>query len=69
MSRPTRGNARKYHTLPYVSNALNASTETVKRWHAKDLLPPPTLINIYGVRYYSDQWIADAKRTVAEKLG
>jgi DNA-binding transcriptional MerR regulator len=69
MSRPTRGNARKYHTLPYVSQELNASIETVKRWTLKSLLPPPTFVNIYGVRYYSDQWLSDAKQIVAEKLG
>ena len=56
-------------TTTQVAKQLGMKAGQVVSWVERGALPPPTVIDNNGVRYFDQEWLKKAKGTVKSKKG
>ena len=65
MARPTLSEGHKYRTTAQVQEALKLSREEFNRRLGQGILPAPTYVNGYGLRFFDENWLRIAKAIMA----
>lgn len=66
MARPRVSNEM---TTTIVARELGMGIRQLKHWIEGGVLPPPSWTDANGVRYFSDEWLAEAKKIVDRRRG
>jgi len=61
MAGPRIAELYKYMTLPQAAKRLGLHQAKLRRRLKDGLLPPPTYINEYGLKFFDEGWLKQAK--------
>jgi len=61
MAGPRIDELYKYRSLPQAAKRLGLHPAKLRRRLKSGILPPPTFINEYGLRFFDDHWIRQAQ--------
>jgi len=57
MAGPRIDELYKYMTLPQAAKRLGMHQAKLRRRLKASLLPPPTFVNEYGIKFFADDWL------------
>lgn len=61
MAGPTINERYKYMTLPQAADRLGMHHAKLRRRLRDGIFPPPTFINRYGLKFFDEEWLSEAK--------
>jgi len=61
MAGPRIDERYKYMTLPQAARRLSMHQAKLRRRIKAGILPPPTYVNEYGLKFFDEDWIREAQ--------
>jgi hypothetical protein len=61
MAGPRISELYKYMTLPQVAERLDMHPAKLRRRLRDEIFPQPTFINKYGLRFFDEKWLENAR--------
>ena len=68
MAGPRIDELYKYMTLPQAAKHLGVHQAKLRRRIKAGVLPPPTYVNQYGLKFFDEGWLKDAKAIIANSF-
>ena len=62
MAGPRVSERYKYLTLPQAAQRLGIHQAKLRRRLKDGILPPPTHINEYGLKFFDENWVTEAQK-------
>lgn len=67
MPRPRISELHKYYTTGSAARELGLSLEELYRRLNQGVLPAPTYVNAYGLRFFDDNWLHIARAVIDQE--
>ena len=61
MAGPRIDERYKYMTLPQAAKRLGMHQAKLRRRLKANILPPPTFVNEYGLKFFDEDWLREAQ--------
>ena len=61
MAGPRIDELYKYRSLPQAAKRLGLHPAKLRRRLEAGVLPPPTFVNEYGLKFFDEEWIKEAQ--------
>ena len=55
-------------TLPQAARRLEMHQAKLRRRLKASVLPPPTFVNEYGLKFFDEDWLREAQTTLVQSL-
>ena len=68
MAGPRIDERYKYMTLPQAASRLNMHQAKLRRRIKAGVLPVPTYVNEYGLKFFDEHWLKEAKAILAKSF-
>lgn len=64
MAGPRIDELYKYMTLPQAAKRIGLHQAKLRRRLKAGVLPPPTFVNEYGLKFFNEDWLREAQATL-----
>ena len=68
MAGPRIDERYKYMTLPQAAKRLSMHQAKLRRRIKAGVLPPPTYVNEYGLKFFDEHWLKEAEAILANSF-